>query len=103
MSLYLCATNATSLLLSVILSQTAVKKFFKIPIPTPAELEEMKQGKKKQKDFFSGLKESIKNQRLMAEVKEREKLREKQFQNAANRVQVKTLKKNRFEKKKQCN
>ena len=88
------------MIVSVILSQTAVKKLCKIPIPTPAELEGMNQNKKKQKDFFTGLKDSIKNQRLMAEVKDREKLRDKQFQNAANRVQVKTFKTNPLIKKK---
>nr|AWV66674.1 phosphoinositide 3-kinase regulatory subunit 4 [Brachionus koreanus] len=97
---YVCTTNFISLALSVILNVNAVKKILKIPILTEMDKLKIKESQKKTKNFISGFKESIQNQRIIAEVKERESLREKQFSQAGTKVPVKTFKTNPKETKK---
>lgn len=91
---YVCTTNAISLFLSIILNIHSVKRFVGIPIMTEMDKLKLKESQKNSKNFISGFKESIQNQRIIAEVKEREQLREKQFAQAGTRVPVKTFKTN---------
>lgn len=89
---YVCTTNMVSLSLSFVMGRESVKRFLKIPIMTESEKQEARTNQKKQKNFIVGLKESISNQRLIAEVKDREQLREKQFSRAGTTVPMKTYK-----------
>lgn len=91
---YVCTTNFISLGLSVLLNVNAVKKLLKIPILTEMDKLKIKESQKNTKNFISGFKESIQNQKIIAEVKERETLREKQFAQAGTKVPVKTFKTN---------
>ena len=61
---------------------------------TKTEELEAKLEQKKKKGLVAGFKESLKNQSLMNEVKERDALREKQFNKAASQLPVKTFKSN---------
>lgn len=97
---YVCTTNFISLTLSVMLNLNAVKKVLKIPILTEMDKLKIKESQKKTKNFIAGFKESIQNQRIISEVKERESLREKQFAQAGAKVPVKTFRTNPKEKQK---
>jgi len=77
-----------------------VKKAFNIPIMSPNEMREMKEAGKKEKNFLTGFKESIQNQKIISEVKEREALRQRQFERAGTQVPMKTFKTNPKEIKK---
>jgi hypothetical protein len=83
-----------SLVTSLILSNQGVKKFFKIPILTAYEEQQIKETQKKRKNVISGFRESLQNQKIINEVKERENLREKQFAQAGTKVPIKTFKTN---------
>lgn len=91
---YFVTTNAISLGVSFIMNVNAVKKVFKIPIMSPNEMREVKEAGKKEKNFLSGFRESIQNQKIISEVKEREALRQRQFERAGTQVPVKTFKTN---------
>lgn len=91
---YFVTTNAISLGVSFVMNVNAVKKAFKIPIMSANEMREVKEAGKKEKNFFSGFKESIQNQKIISEVKEREALRQRQFERAGTQVPVKTFKTN---------
>jgi hypothetical protein len=83
-----------SLATSFVMSNKAVKKFFKIPILSAFEEQQITESQKKQKNLLSGFKESMQNQKIINEVKERENLREKQFAQAGTKVPIKTFKTN---------
>ena len=91
---YVCTTNLISLTLATIFSFKNVKKMLGIPIMTKTEELEAKLEQKKKKGLVAGFKESLKNQSLINEVKERDALREKQFNKAASQLPVKTFKSN---------
>ena len=91
---YVCTTNLISLTLALTLSFKSVKKVLNIPILSKTEEFQMKLDQKKKKGLISGFKESMKNQSLISEVKERDALREKQFNKAGTQLPVKTYKSN---------
>jgi len=91
---YFVTTNSISLSLSFIMSADPVKKALKIPILSPNEQREIKTNAKKEKNFISGFRESIQNQKIISEVKEREALRQRQFEKAGTQVPQKTFKNN---------
>lgn len=97
---YFCTTNFISLLVSFLVNNDSVKRVLKIPILSPHQLREIKESQKKGKNFFAEFQESIQNQKIINEVKERERLREKQFLQAGTRVPQKTFKMNPKEAKK---
>lgn len=91
---YFVTTNAISLGLSFVMNSNSVKKALNIPIMSEHEKREIKASAKKEKNFISGFKESIQNQRIISEVKEREALRQRQFEKAGTQVPMKTFKNN---------
>ena len=95
---YFCTTNFISLVTSLLLNLNSVKKALKIPILSAHEQKELEMSSKKQKNFIDGFKESIQNQRIISEVREREQLRTKQFNQAGTNVPQKTFKHNPKEK-----
>ncbi len=98
---YVVTSNLISLSTSILINRKAVKKFLNIPVLSEYEELKIKETQKKQKDFFAGLKESMKNQRMLAELKEREQIREKQFKQAGTSVPTRTFKENPIVKKQQ--
>ncbi len=91
---YFVTTNFISLGLSFLMAANPVKKMLNIPIMSENEMREVKMAAKKEKNFLSGFKESITNQRIISEVRERESLRQKQFERAGTQVPQKTYKTN---------
>lgn len=91
---YFLTTNVISLLLSFVMAADPVKRALNIPIMSPNEQREIKQAAKKEKNFISGFKESLQNQKIISEVKERESLRQRQFERAGTQVPQKTYKNN---------
>ena len=91
---YFCTTNLISLIISYIVNNDSIKRALKIPILTPNQLKEIKETQKKSKNFLTDFQDSIKNQKIINEVKERERLRERQFMQAGTRVPQKTFKTN---------
>lgn len=89
---YLCTSNVISLMVSLMLDIKPVKRFFKIPILTPFEEQEIKVANQKRQNFAKEFYNSIKNQKLMAEIKERENLIEKKYTKAGSSVPIKTYK-----------
>jgi hypothetical protein len=96
---YFCTTNMISLLMSFVLNVDTIKRALNIPVLSEHEKREIKESSKKEKNFISGFKESIQNQRIINEVKEREQLRARQFEQAGTRVPQKTFKNNPKENK----
>lgn len=91
---YFCTTNFISIAISFLVNNDTVKRILKIPILTPNQLREIKESQKKGKNFFSDFQESLTNQKMINEVREREGLRQKQFMQAGTRVPQKTFKTN---------
>lgn len=91
---YFFTTNLISLFLSLIMSGPKVKKALNIPVLTPNEEHEIKTSSKKGKNFLSDFQESLRNQKIINEVKERESLRIRQFEKAGTQVPQKTFKNN---------
>jgi hypothetical protein len=91
---YFCTTNLISLIISYAVNNDSIKRALKIPILSPNQLREIKESQKKSKNFLTEFQESIKNQKIINEVKERERLRERQFMQAGTRVPQKTFKTN---------
>jgi hypothetical protein len=91
---YICTTNFISLLMSFVMNANSVKKMLNIPVLSEHEQRELKESTKNQKNLIDGFKESWQNQKIMSEVREREQLRAKQFDQAGTRVPQKTFKTN---------
>ena len=91
---YVCTANAISLLTQALINIKPVKKALGIPIPTEYEEQLMKEAQRKQKDFVAGFKESWTNQKMLAELKEREKLMERKFKQAGTTAPPRTFKEN---------
>lgn len=89
---YFVTTNFISLILSFIMAVDPVKRALNIPIMSEYEKNEIKMAGKKEKNFLSGFMESIQNQKIIGEVKERESLRQRQFDRAGTQVPQKTYK-----------
>lgn len=92
--IYFCTTNLISLIISYIVNNDSIKRKLGIPVLTPNQLREIKKSQKNSKNFFSEFQETIKNQKIINEVQEREKFRERQFMQAGTRVPQKTFKSN---------
>lgn len=99
-SFYICISNFISLLYSILFSFKPVKKFFKIPILSEYDMLQIKEVQKKQENFIKGFWDKYQNMKIVAEVKERDQIRERMYKEASTKVPERTFKENPMLKKK---
>ena len=90
----MCASNAVSMLLSVIFKIEAVKRALKIPSMTEYEKAQLKLKNKSQGNLITSMKESWKNQMLISEINHRASLKMKQNSQVAQSPKIRTFKTN---------
>ncbi len=87
---YICTTNFISLLVAYILSFNRAKAFFRIPIPTDAEIKLIKESSAKAPSLFS---------KFQSKREENKKIKiyqakEKEYNEAGKQLPVRTYKRN---------
>lgn len=93
-SFYICISNFISLLYSVFFSFKPVKRACGIPVLSEYDMLKIKESQKKQQDFFKGFMDKYQNMKVVQEVKERERIRERMYQQASTKVPERTFKTN---------
>ena len=99
--MYVATANSISLLTQMVLNLKSVKKVLSIPILTEYDELRIKEAQKKQKNLIEGFKQGYKDKLMLQEIKEREKLMERKFQQAGTNAPVRTFSQNPLNKKKQ--
>jgi hypothetical protein len=98
---YICTSNMYTLILSTFLRIPKLRAFCRLPVldkKTEKTIE--KKLKTYEKGFLQGFKESYRNQKLVSEVQQREKLKMTKFEQAGLGAPLKTYKSNPKETKK---
>lgn len=91
---YVATSNLVSLSTQYLVNTKKMKKLLGIPELSEFDELRIKETQKKQKDQLAKIYKSYKDSRMLVELKEREKLMERQFKQAGTTAPPKTYKEN---------